>query len=205
MAEKGPHAPTPKPVRAKFLVQSKTKDPPQKAQTKQNPTKTNIPWEPRVVIHPIEQQGDQAPLNPPNQPNQLPTQQDQIPIPPPNPPDQPNQLPEQQDQIPNPPPNPPNLPSYLPNQPQQPPENPFDIMQSQNPPQLHHFNWSYFKLEFLGKTEEDAVANPLKTNDQMETHNFPEDTKVRRFCLTLTGEARLLGCPTGTKVQSSHC
>ena len=25
----------------------------------------------------------------------------------------------------------------------------------------------------------------------METHNFPEDTKVRRFCLTLTGEARL--------------
>ena len=25
----------------------------------------------------------------------------------------------------------------------------------------------------------------------METHNFPEDTKVRRFCLTLTGEAKL--------------
>ena len=25
----------------------------------------------------------------------------------------------------------------------------------------------------------------------MKTHNFPEDTKVRRFCLTLTGEARL--------------
>ena len=25
----------------------------------------------------------------------------------------------------------------------------------------------------------------------METHNFPEDTKVRRFCLTLVGEARL--------------
>ena len=25
----------------------------------------------------------------------------------------------------------------------------------------------------------------------MEAHNFPEDTKVRRFCLTLTGEARL--------------
>ena len=24
-----------------------------------------------------------------------------------------------------------------------------------------------------------------------ETHNFPDDTKVRRFCLTLTGEARL--------------
>ena len=25
----------------------------------------------------------------------------------------------------------------------------------------------------------------------METHNFPDDQKVRRFCLTLTGEARL--------------
>ena len=31
----------------------------------------------------------------------------------------------------------------------------------------------------------------LKTNDWMETHNFPDDTKVRRFCLTLIGEARL--------------
>ena len=31
----------------------------------------------------------------------------------------------------------------------------------------------------------------LKTNDWMETHNFPNDTKVRRFCLTLIGEARL--------------
>ena len=39
--------------------------------------------------------------------------------------------------------------------------------------------------------EEDAVAHLLKTNDWMEAHNFPEDTKVRRFCLTLTGEARL--------------
>ena len=25
----------------------------------------------------------------------------------------------------------------------------------------------------------------------MRTHNFPEDTKVQRFCLTLVGEARL--------------
>ena len=25
----------------------------------------------------------------------------------------------------------------------------------------------------------------------METHNIPEVTKVQRFCLTLTGEARL--------------
>ena len=60
-----------------------------------------------------------------------------------------------------------------------------------NPPQPHQLNWSYFKPEFSGKTEEDAAAHLLKTNDWMETHNFSEDTKVRRFCLTLTGEARL--------------
>ena len=31
----------------------------------------------------------------------------------------------------------------------------------------------------------------MRTNDWMETHDFPDDTKVRRFCLTLSGEARL--------------
>ena len=35
------------------------------------------------------------------------------------------------------------------------------------------------------------VAHLLRTNDSMETHNFPDDAKVQRFCLTLTGEARL--------------
>ena len=34
-------------------------------------------------------------------------------------------------------------------------------------------------------------AHLLRTNDWIETHNFPNDQKVRRFCLTLTGEARL--------------
>ena len=57
-----------------------------------------------------------------------------------------------------------------------------------NPQQL---NWSYFKPEFSGKLEEDAEAHLLRTNDWMETHNFPADQKVRRFCLTITGEARL--------------
>ena len=57
-----------------------------------------------------------------------------------------------------------------------------------NPQQL---NWSYFKPEFAGKSEEDAEAHLLRTNDWMDTQNFPDDQKVRRFCLTLTGEARL--------------
>ena len=55
-------------------------------------------------------------------------------------------------------------------------------------PQL---SWSYFKPEFSGKPEEDAIAHLFRTNNWMETHNFPEDEKVQRFCLTLTGEARL--------------
>ena len=60
-----------------------------------------------------------------------------------------------------------------------------------DPPQPHQLNWSYFKPNFSGRTEEDAMAHLLKANDWMETHNFPEDTKVGRFCLTLTGKARL--------------
>ena len=52
-------------------------------------------------------------------------------------------------------------------------------------------NWSYFKPEFSGKPEEDAEEHLLRTNDWMEIHNFPDDEKVRRFCLNLMGEARL--------------
>ena len=57
--------------------------------------------------------------------------------------------------------------------------------------QLQQLNWSYFKPEFSGKPEEDAEEQLLRTNDWIETHNFPDDQKVRRFCLTLMGEARL--------------
>ena len=57
--------------------------------------------------------------------------------------------------------------------------------------QQQQLNWSYFKPEFSGKPEEDAEEHLLRTNDWMETHNFPDDEKVRRFCLTLTKEARL--------------
>ena len=57
-----------------------------------------------------------------------------------------------------------------------------------NPQQL---NWSYFKPEFAGKPKEDVEAHLLRTNDWMETHDFPDNTKVRIFCLTLMDEARL--------------
>ena len=59
------------------------------------------------------------------------------------------------------------------------------------PAQVPQLNWSYFKPEFSGKPEEDAEAHLLKTNDWMETHNFPETANVQSFCLTLTGQARL--------------
>ena len=70
----------------------------------------------------------------------------------------------------------------------QPPQQPLQ------PPdqQIHlHMNWSHFKPEYSGKPEEDVEAHLLRTNDWMNTHNFPEDIKVQRFCLMLTGEARL--------------
>ena len=52
-------------------------------------------------------------------------------------------------------------------------------------------NWSHFKPEFSGKPEEDVEVHLLRTNDWMNTHDFPDGVKVQRFCLTLTGEARL--------------
>ena len=64
-------------------------------------------------------------------------------------------------------------------------------MDQPNPLQLQQMNWSYFKPEFSGRAEEDAATHLLKTNDWVDTYNFPEDIKVRRFCLTLMGEATL--------------
>ena len=107
---------------------------------------------------------------------------------------------EEPNQVPNLPPEPeepdqleqPNLSPYQPNQPDQPNQSPNPVQNLSAPmANPHQLNWSYFKPEFLGKPEEDAEAHLLRTNDWMETHNSPNDQKVRRFCLTLMGEARL--------------
>ena len=58
-------------------------------------------------------------------------------------------------------------------------------------PQVFYQNWIGKKPEFSGKPEEDAESHLLSTRDWMEAHNFPDKVKVRCFCLTLTGEARL--------------
>ena len=75
------------------------------------------------------------------------------------------------------------------------PQNPGNLtLIPAEPPVLmanNQLNWSHFRPEFSGKPEEDAEAHLLRTEDWMTTHNFPEDQKVERFCLTLTQEARL--------------
>ena len=58
-------------------------------------------------------------------------------------------------------------------------------------PQIIYQNWIGKKPEFSGKPEEDAESHLLSTRDWMEAHNFPEGEKVRHFCVTLIGEARL--------------
>ena len=53
------------------------------------------------------------------------------------------------------------------------------------PGQVPQLNWSHFKLEFIGKPDEDVEVHLLRTNDWMNTHVFHEAVKVQRFCLTL--------------------
>ena len=55
----------------------------------------------------------------------------------------------------------------------------------------NQLNWSHFRPEVSGTPNEDAETHLLRTEDWMTTHNFPEDHKVGKFCLTLMGEARL--------------
>ena len=58
-------------------------------------------------------------------------------------------------------------------------------------PQIFYQNWIGKKPEFSGRPEEDAESHLLSTGDWMEAHNFPEGEKVRHFCVTLIGKARL--------------
>ena len=57
-------------------------------------------------------------------------------------------------------------------------------------PQIVYQNWIGKKPEFSGKPEEDAESHLLSTRDWMEALNFPEGEKVRRFRVTLIGEAQ---------------
>ena len=52
-------------------------------------------------------------------------------------------------------------------------------------PQVFYQNCIGKKPEFSGKPEGDAESHLLSTRDWMEDHNFPNEVKVRHFCLTL--------------------
>ena len=62
---------------------------------------------------------------------------------------------------------------------------------TQQAQQMTQLNWSHFKPEFSGKPEEDAEAHLLRTNVWINIHQLQEGIKIKRFCLTLVGEARL--------------
>ena len=82
-----------------------------------------------------------------------------------------------------------NVPMQPPNQPA--PVQPVPASLVVPAPQVFYQKWIEKKPEFSGKPEEDAESHLLSTRDWMEAHNFPNKVKVRCFCLTLTGEARL--------------
>ena len=50
---------------------------------------------------------------------------------------------------------------------------------TQQAQELVHLNWSHVKLEFSGKSEEDAEAHLLRTNNWMNAHHFLESIKVQ--------------------------
>ena len=58
------------------------------------------------------------------------------------------------------------------------------------PPRLQ-LNWYHFKPKYAGKPDKDVEAHLLRTNDWMDMHEFPDQVKVQRFCLTFIGEAML--------------
>ena len=110
-------------------------------------------------------------------------------------PNQPLDLPAEEQEQPN---QPLDIPAEEPEKPDQ-PNKPNPLSENLPVPMANqHLNWSYFKPDFSGKPE-DAEAHLLRTNDWMTTHDFPDDQKVRRFCLTLLGEARLWYETLGTQ------
>ena len=119
------------------------------------------------------------PKYPPNQPQTLPEEQAQEPE---NPVDAlaegPGEPEEQQQPM--------EIPADEGADPPQEPNNPNPLLQHPPTPMANNqLNWSHFRAEFSGKPEEDMEAHLLRTNDWMTIHDFPEDQKVRRFCLLL--------------------
>ena len=132
------------------------------------------------------------PHHSPNQPQKIPAELPQEPNPPADAPAKEQQEPYHPVDVLVEEPHPPvHIPAGDAEQPQEPGNpNPLPV-QPPTPMANNQLNWSHFRPEFSGKPKEDAEAHLLRTMDWMTMHDFPEDEKVRRFCLTLTGEAKL--------------
>ena len=128
----------------------------------------------------------------PDQPHKVPAELPQEPNPPADAPAEKQQEPDHPVDIPiEEPHHPTHIPAEDIEQPQD-PANPNPIPVQQPIPMTNNqLNWYHFRPEFSGKPKEDVKTHLLRTETWMTTHNFPEDPKVRRFCLTLTEEARL--------------
>ena len=68
-----------------------------------------------------------------------------------------------------------------PQQPAQPPIPPDQPIPAQHTQHISQLNFLHFNPEFAGKPERDAEAHVLRTNDWMNTHQFPEGVKIQRF------------------------
>ena len=128
----------------------------------------------------------------PNQPHKVPADIPQEPNPPADAPGEEQQEPEPLIDAPiEEPPHPTNIPGGDTKEPQNPGN--FNPLPAQPPILManNQLNWSHFRPEFSGKPKEDMEAHLLRMEDWMTTHDFPEDQKVRRFCLMLMQGARL--------------
>ena len=128
----------------------------------------------------------------PNQPHEVPAELPQQPNPPVDAPT------EEQQELDHPTDDPieePHYPANIPAEDIEQPQNPGNPnplpVQPPIPMANNQINWSHFRPEFSGTPSEDVEAHLLRMEDWMTTHDFPEDQKVGRFCLTPTGEARL--------------
>ena len=120
----------------------------------------------------------------PNQPQEVPTELPQQPNPPADAPAEEQQEPDHptDDPIEE---HPANAPAEDAEQLQN-PVNPTPLpVQPPVPMANNQFNWSHFRPAFSGTPNEDVEGHLLRMEDWMTTHNFPEDHKVGRFCLTL--------------------
>ena len=70
-----------------------------------------------------------------------------------------------------------------------PPLNPFMLNAHLAPavPQMPQLNRSHSEPKYIGKPDQDAEAHRM--NDWKDTHKFPDQVKVQRFCLTLVGRS----------------